>query len=214
MGPWCSDTAHHTQLHSFKSIPELWGALNLTFCSRSPWIWPPAAGGTWKTPIPRTNTGQNTLVLLVFLGSLSIRRQQGSVVQQHGPVRTNTELTQPGGSCCCGKLKCSFSPFSHSLTLIILTHPLTHTVPPWQQHSHILLLPWKNPTSLWKSWRAQLILGVSSSSLAQFQTCELTWVYVPLLRWILHRFQRAQTSRPLPGSAVPRCLRPPQHHLV
>lgn len=94
-------------------------------------------------------------------------------------------------------------------TLIILTHPLTHTVPPWQQHSHAFLLPWKNPTILWKSRRAQQILGVSSSSLAQFQTCELTWVYVPLLRWVLHRLQRAQTSRPLPESAVPRCLRPP-----
>lgn len=131
-------------------------------------------------------------------------------MQQLRPVRTNTESTQPRGSCRRGKLKRSFSPFSHSHSPSSSSPTLTHTRYRCGSSSPTSsCCPGKIQLSCGRAGGAEQLLGVSSSSLAQFQTCELTWVHVPLLRWALHRFQRAQTSCPLPASAVPRCLRLP-----
>lgn len=131
-------------------------------------------------------------------------------MQQHRPVRTNTDSTQPGGSCRPGKLKHSFSPFSHSHSPSSSSPTLTRTrYRPGSSVPTSSCCPGKIQLSCGRAGGQNSSWGVSSSSLAQFQSCELSWVYVPLLRWDLHPLQRAQTSCPLPGSAVPRGLRAP-----
>lgn len=206
--------AHHSQLLSFQSIPGLWGALNFISCATNTWIWPPVL---LEDPDAQDKHGSEHTGFIGFFGKLlnvNTARQHCAAAQFYQDKQNPHNLE---GAAVVGSSSAALAP---SLTHTHPHHPHTHAVPPWQQHSHILLLPWKNPTvplknpHLWKSWRAQQILQVSSSSLAQFQTCGLTWVSVPLLRWVLHRLQRAQNSCPLPGSAVPKCLRPSQHHLV
>lgn len=197
----------------FNPSQDSGGLLNSTFPARNTWIWIfPAAGGAWKPLIPRTNTGQNTLVLLVFrkLVNVNTARREAASCSSSGLSGQTRNRRNHEGAAAVGSSSAALAP---SLTH---THP-HHPHPPSHTRGTAVAAAvphppaaWKNPAILWKSWGgAEQLLGVSSSSLAQFQTCELTWVHVPLLRWALHRLQRAQTSCPLPASAVPRCLRPP-----